>query len=154
MLFFSAVFAYIRPMNQDSSLWLARDWAMYILGLYSSWGSSWICPAWSPSEHLLTPALSPFGAGVRSHAVQRRLFIFLMTAAHISPNVFSLRKFLGNTQRLFLTVHSISFTLIIHHIYAHIHIFILCILSISSFLLIFMAGWLLSDSCVRYNIDK
>ena len=28
------------------------------------------------------------GARVRSHAVRRRLFIVLMTAAHISPNVF------------------------------------------------------------------
>jgi hypothetical protein len=54
-----------------------------------------ICPAWSPSEHLLTPALSPFGACIRSHAIQRRLFLSLMTAAHISPNVFSLREFLS-----------------------------------------------------------
>jgi hypothetical protein len=30
-----------------------------------------------------------FGARVRSHAVRRRLFIVLMTAAHISPNIFS-----------------------------------------------------------------
>ncbi len=42
-----------------------------------------------PSEHQLTPSLSPIGAPVRSHAVRRRLFIFLMTAAHISPNVFA-----------------------------------------------------------------
>jgi hypothetical protein len=32
---------------------------MYILGLCSSCGTSRICPAWSPSEHQLTPALSP-----------------------------------------------------------------------------------------------
>jgi hypothetical protein len=32
---------------------------MYILGLFSSWGTSWTSPAWSPSEHQLTPALSP-----------------------------------------------------------------------------------------------
>ncbi len=42
------------------------------------------------------------GARVRSHAVQRRLFIVLMTAAHISPNVFSLRNFLSNIHVLFL----------------------------------------------------
>jgi hypothetical protein len=35
------------------------------------------------------------GAHVWSHAIRRRLFIFLMTAAHISPNVFSLRNFLS-----------------------------------------------------------
>jgi hypothetical protein len=34
-------------------------WAMYVLGLSSSWGTSRICPAWSSSEHQLTPALSP-----------------------------------------------------------------------------------------------
>jgi hypothetical protein len=58
---------------------------MYILGLSPSWGTSRICPAWSLSEHQLTPSLSPIGARVRSHAVRRRLFLFLMTAAHISP---------------------------------------------------------------------
>ncbi len=30
-----------------------------VLGLSSSWGTSRIRPAWSPSEHQLTPALSP-----------------------------------------------------------------------------------------------
>ncbi len=34
-------------------------WAMYILRLSSSWGTSQICPTWSPSEHQLAPALSP-----------------------------------------------------------------------------------------------
>jgi hypothetical protein len=29
-------------------------------GLSPSWGTSRICPAWSPPEHQLTPALSPF----------------------------------------------------------------------------------------------
>jgi hypothetical protein len=61
-----------------------------------------MCPAWSPCEHQLTPALSPIRARVRSHAVRRRLFIVLMTAAHISPNVFSLQNFLGNIHVLFL----------------------------------------------------
>ncbi len=32
---------------------------MYILELFSSWGTCRICPTWSPSEHQLTPALSP-----------------------------------------------------------------------------------------------
>ncbi len=97
---------------------------MYILGLYSSWGTSRICPAWSPSEHLLTPALSPFRASVRSHAVRRRLFVVLMTAAHISPDVFSLRKFLSNTQGLFLTVHSnIIHTYYTSHLYARLQLY-------------------------------
>jgi hypothetical protein len=56
------------------------------------------------------------GARVWSHAVRRRLSIVLMTAAHISPNVFSLRNFLSNVHVLFFIIHSISFILIIHHI--------------------------------------
>jgi hypothetical protein len=42
------------------------------------------------------------GACVWSHAVRRRLFIVLMTAAHISLNVFSLWNFLSNVHILFL----------------------------------------------------
>jgi hypothetical protein len=34
-------------------------WAMYILGLSSSWGTSRICPAWSPFGNQLALALSP-----------------------------------------------------------------------------------------------
>ncbi len=58
------------------------------------------------------------GARVQSHAVRRRLFIVLMTAAHISPNVFSVRNFLSNIHVLFFIIHSPSFILIIHHIQA------------------------------------
>jgi hypothetical protein len=43
----------------NSSLHSYIIWEMYILGLSSSWGTSRICPAWSPCEHQLTPALSP-----------------------------------------------------------------------------------------------
>jgi hypothetical protein len=91
-----------------------------------------------------------FGARIRSHAVRRRLFIVLMTAAHISPNVFSLRNFFSNIHGLFLTVHSTSFTSFIHHIYTHIYIFYLHDLFTLSFLRIFMAGRLPSVPCVRF----
>jgi hypothetical protein len=51
------------------------------------------------------------------------MFIVLMTAAHISPNVFFLRTFLSNTQRLFLTVHNnIIHTHYTSHSYAHLHL--------------------------------
>ncbi len=54
------------------------------------------------------------GARVRSHGIQRRLFIVLMTAAHDSPNVFSLRNFLGNIHVLFsLYIHHHSYLLYI-----------------------------------------
>ncbi len=125
---------------------------MYILGLFSSWGTSRICPAWSPSEHQLAQALSPIWACVRSHAVRRRLFIVLMTAAHISPNVFSLQNFLSNIHGSFLTVHLASFICITHHIFTHIYIFYLHDIFILSFLRIFMAGRLPSVLCVRYNM--
>jgi hypothetical protein len=64
------------------------------------------------------------GAHVRSHAVRRRLFIVLMTAAHISPNVFSLRNFLSNVHVQFLIIHSTSSILIIHHIRTSNYIFL------------------------------
>ncbi len=63
------------------------------------------------------------GARVRSHAIWRRLFIVLMTAAHISPNIFSLWNFLCNVHVLFLIIHSTSFILIIHHIRTSNYIF-------------------------------
>ncbi len=128
-------------------------WAMYILGLHSSWGTSWICPSWSPSEHLLTPALSPFwGARVRSHTVRRRLFIVLMTAALISPNVFPSERSLATYSNYFIKIHNDSTqTYYTSHSYIHLHFFILHILFTSSFLLIFKRGWLLSAPCVRYN---
>jgi hypothetical protein len=66
-----------------------------------------------------------FGARVRSHTVRRRLFIVLMTAAHISPNVFSLPNFLSNIHVLFLTIHSTSFIPIIHHIHTNNYLFYL-----------------------------
>jgi hypothetical protein len=106
--------------------------------------------AWSPSEHQLALALSPLGAHGQSHAARRRLFIDLMTAAYISPNVFSLRNFLSNMHRLFLTVHTTSFISFIHHIYTHIYIFYLHVSFIISLLGIFMAGRLPSVSCIRY----
>ncbi len=89
-----------------------------------------------------------FGACVRSHANRSRLFIVLMTAAHISPNVFSLQNFLSNIHGLFLTIHSTSFIPIIHNIYTNNYIFYLHDTFTLSFLRIFMAGWLPSVLCV------
>jgi hypothetical protein len=85
------------------------------------------------------------GARVLSHAVRRRLFIVLMTAAHISLNVFSLQYFLSNIHVLLLMIHSTSFILIVHHIQASIYIFYLHNIFTLSFLRIHMAG------CVQYN---
>ncbi len=104
-------------------------WAMYILGLRSSWGTSQIRPSWFPSEHLLTPALSPFrGACVWSYAARRRLFIVLMTAAHISPNVFSLECSLATYSNYFIIRHNNSthayYTLTYYTSHSHTYIYI------------------------------
>jgi hypothetical protein len=107
---------------------------------------------WSP-EHKPAPALSPVGPRVRSHAIRRRLFIALMTAAHISPNIFSLRNFLSNIHGLFLTVHATSFIYFIHYIYTHIYIFYLHFSFTILLLRIFLAGRLPSVPCVQYNSD-
>ncbi len=68
--------------------------------LQSSWGISRARPAWSPSGHILTPALAPFRAPtLEAMLLQRKLFIVLMTAVHISPNIFSLQLSLANVYR-------------------------------------------------------
>ncbi len=94
------------------------------------------------------------GARIRSHAIRRRLFIVLMTAAHISPNVFSLRSFLNNIHVLFFIIHSPSFILVIHHIQAAVTSFYLHDKSTLSFLRVFRAGRLPSVSCVRYMSNQ
>jgi hypothetical protein len=124
---------------------------MYVLGLSPSWGTSRICPAWSPSELNRLRLCLQSGARVRSHAVRRSLFIELMTAAHISPNVFSLQNFLSNINVLFFIIHSPSFILIIHHIQASNYILLLHNKSTLSFLRLFIAGQLPSVSHVRYK---
>jgi hypothetical protein len=92
-----------------------HTWAMFFLRHLANMSS--MVPFWASTDSVLVPNL---GARVRSHAVQRRLFIFLMTAAHISPNVFSLRNFHSNVHVLLLIVHSKSFIPIIHDIQASI----------------------------------
>ncbi len=117
---FPAMLAIRLAISWNSSLQCAHDlsnvntWAMFFLryvlhGPLLSIYWLWLCP------HL--------GARIRSHAIRRRLFIVLMTAAHISPNVFSLRMFLSTYRDYFLQYTKMSLTLIIHHIHTHIYIF-------------------------------
>jgi hypothetical protein len=124
-----------------------HTWAMFFLRHLAN--MSCMVPFWASTGSGSVPI---WGARVRSHAVLRRLFIVLITAAHISSNVFSLWKFLSNIQGLFLTVHSN----IIHTYYTYITFihrftsFILYVLFTYSLLRIFMAGWLPSAPCVGY----
>ncbi len=90
------------------------------------------------------------GAHVRSHAVRRRLFIVLMTAAHISPNVFSLRNFLSNIHVLFLAyIHRYSY-LLYTTFKQYLHPFITRQIILSCLRLL-LAGRLLSVSRVWYS---
>jgi hypothetical protein len=87
--------------------------------------------------------------------VRRRLFIVLMTAAHISPNVFSLQVFLTNVQWTFhystrqwhTSILYITFIRTFTSSYYTSHSYTLT----SSFLLLSMAGWVPLTLCVRYK---
>jgi hypothetical protein len=134
---------------------------MYILGLWSSWGTLRVRPAWSPSDHILTPALSPFrGAPVRSHTWPEDAVYSLNDSCSYFSNVFSLRVLLTNVQRISFYNTYIAHIHIIHHIhmyiYTHIihHIHMYACIFTSSFLLLFVTGWLPSTLCVRYNYKK
>jgi hypothetical protein len=64
----------------------------------------WLCPQFGP----LRPKLRHPQEAI--YSLRRRLFIVLMIAAHISPNVISLRNFLSNIHALFLTyIHRHSY---------------------------------------------
>jgi hypothetical protein len=83
---------------------------MYILGLSSSRGTSRICPPWSPSEHQLTPALSPIW-GLRPKPCRPEEVVY-------SPNDSSSHF----TQRLFplqlpRNIHNYFLRYILHHSY-------------------------------------
>jgi hypothetical protein len=96
---YSAVISSLILMRYLSNI---HTWAIFFLRHLANMSS--MVPSWAWTD------------SVWSNAVRKRLFTFLMTAAHISPDVFSLRNFLGNVHVLFLIIHSTSFILIIHHI--------------------------------------
>ncbi len=89
----------------------------------------------------------------------RGLFIDLMTAAHISPNVLSLQLSLASMYWTSYHIYSNARIRIIHYIhtshiilhyitwYTHVHL-------ASSFLLFFLAGWLFSACNIRYSYKK
>jgi hypothetical protein len=122
---------------------------MYILGLRSSWGTSRVRPSWSPSGHILTPTLSPFwGAPVGSHACpENAVYSLNDSCSCFTQRFFPQSGFSPMYREYLIIIHGIAHIHIIHHIsYVH-HIFI------PSFLLLFVAGWLLSTICVWYSKD-
>ncbi len=126
-------------------------WAMYILGLSSSWGTSRICPARSPSEHQLAPALSPiWGPRPKPRRPEEVVYSPNDSCSHFTQRLFP-PILPHDIHGLFLTIHSTSFISIIHHIHASNHIFYLHDIFTLSFLRIFIAGRLPLVPCVRYN---
>ncbi len=122
-------------------------WAMYILRLFSSWGTSRICSAWSPSEHQLAPALSPiWSPPPKPRHLEEVVYSLNDSCSHFTQRLF-LPNFLSNIHGMFLTVHSTSFISIIHRIDTHTYIFYLHDIFTLSFLRIFMAGRLPSVVC-------
>jgi hypothetical protein len=84
----------ITLQQDDIRLWTPLwyfyvTWAMYILGLFSSWGTSWIFPAWSPPEHQLTQALSPlWGPHPKPRCPEEVVYIPNDSCSHFTQLVF------------------------------------------------------------------
>jgi hypothetical protein len=116
--------------------WLASGWnssfrRAHYLSNVRTWAISFLChlanmssmvPFWASTGSGFVPNLGPASEA----RVRRRLFIVLMTAAHISPNVFSLRNSLSNIHVLFLKIHSTSSIRIMHHIHTNNYLMTFC----------------------------
>jgi hypothetical protein len=137
-------------------------WIMCILGLQSSWGITWVRSSWSPSVHILTRLCPHFRErAVSSHACpEDAVYSLNDSSSCFTQRLFPMSGFSpmyneyliiihGDGTHSYCTSHSYvhSHPHIIHHIHVYIHIFI------PSFLLIFVAGWLPSTLCVRYNYE-
>ncbi len=98
---------------------------MYILGLSSSWGTSQICPAWSPFEHQLTSALSPiWGPGPKPRRPEEDVYSPNGSCSHFTQRLFPPKLPRQHTCTIFI-IHSPWFILIIHHIQTNIYILLL-----------------------------
>ncbi len=127
---------------------------MYILGLSSSWGTSRIYPAWSPSEHQLTPALSPiWGPRPKPSHPEEVVYSPNGSCSHFTQRLFPPKLPQQHTCTI-LTIQSTSFISIIHHIHASNYIFYIHDMFTLSFLRIFIAGRLPSVPCVRYRYSS
>ncbi len=143
-------FPAILAINWNSSLQCAHDLsnvhtlAMFFLRHIAN--MSFIVPFWASTDSGSVPI---WGARVQSHTIRRRLFIVLMTAAHISPNLFSLRMFLSNIQKLFLIVHNnIIHAYYTSHSYTHLHL-LFC--TPYSYLHFFWSSW--QAACSRLLVS-
>ncbi len=95
-----------------------HTWALFFLRQLANMSS--MVPFWASTDSSFVPNLGPAFEATPS----RGGCIVLMTADHISPNIFSIRNFLSNVRILFLIIHSTSFILIIHHMRTSNYIFL------------------------------
>ncbi len=127
-------------------------WAMYILGLFSSWGTWRICPAWSPSEHQLAPALSPiWGPRPKPRRLEEVVYSPNDSSSHFIQRLFPPKLPQQHTWTISYDTFNIIHIFIIHYIYTNNFTFYLRDIFTLSLLRIFMAGWLPSVHCVRYK---
>ncbi len=96
---------------------------MYILGLCVSWGTSRICPAWSPSEHQLAPALSPFG-GPRPKPRRPEEVVYNPndSCSHFTQHLFPPKVPQQHTRTISYSTSNIIHTYYTLHLYAHLHL--------------------------------
>jgi hypothetical protein len=110
-----------------------------------------MCPAWSPPEHQLTPALSPIWGLRPKPCRQEEVFYSLNdSCSHFTQRLFPPKLPQQHTCTSFI-IHSSSFILIIHHIQASNYTLLLHDKFTHSFLRLFITGRLPSVSCVRYT---
>jgi hypothetical protein len=110
-----------------------------------------ICPAWSPSEHQLTPALSPiWGLRLQTRRPEKVVFIPNDSCSHFTQRLFPPRLPWKQT----CAVPYYTFTFIRTYYTSHSYKQLLFLLQDKftlSFLRFFIAGRLPSVSRVRYN---
>jgi hypothetical protein len=135
----------------NSSLRLVRylsnvhTWAIFFLRHLANTSSL------VPFEHQLTPALSPiWGPGPKPRRPEEVVYSQNDSCSHFTQRLFPPKLPQQHTCSIF-NIHSPSFILIIHHIQESIYILLLQDKITLSFLRLFLAGRLLSVSCVRYS---
>jgi hypothetical protein len=99
---------------------------MYILGLRTSWGTSRVRPSWSPSGHILTPALSPYwGAPVGNHACpEDAVYSLNDSCSCFTQRLFPQSGFSPTYREYLIIIHGIAHIQIIctSHLYVHQHL--------------------------------
>jgi hypothetical protein len=140
-------------LTVNSSLILIRYLSNVHTWAVSSCGTSQICPAWSPSEHQLTPALSPFwGPRPKPRCPEEVVYSPNDSCSHFTQRLFPPKLPQRHTCTIFI-IHSSSLILIIHHIQVSNYTLLFTWQSTLLFLWVFMAGRLPLVSCVQYNYN-